>query len=51
MVYELYYQKKKKLSDEISSIEKECEGLDEEIMEIDNKLKEHKKEDDIHREK
>ena len=35
-------EEKKKLNDEIESIEKECENLESEISEIDAKLKEHK---------
>ena len=39
-------EEKKKLNDEIESIEKECENLESEISEIDAKLKEHKENDD-----
>ena len=39
-------EEKKKLNDEIESIEKECENLESEISEIDGKLKEHKENDD-----
>ena len=42
-------EEKKKLSDEIGKIEKECEDLEVEIQEIDFKLKEHKEADDKNR--
>ena len=42
-------EEKKKLSDEIGKIEKECEDLEIEIQEIDLKLKEHKEADDKNR--
>ena len=42
-------EEKKKLSDEIGKIEKECEDLEVEIQEIDFKLKEHKETDDKNR--
>ena len=42
-------EEKKKLSDEIGKIEKECEDLEVEIQEIDYKLKEHKETDDKNR--
>ena len=42
-------EEKKKLSDEIDKIEKECEDLEVKIQEIDFKLKEHKENDDKNR--
>jgi dynein light intermediate chain len=42
-------EEKKKLGDEISKIEKECEDLEVEIQEIDFKIKEHKENDDKNR--
>ena len=42
-------EEKKKLNDEIANIEKECEELEENIQIIDNKLKEHKENDDKNR--
>jgi dynein light intermediate chain len=42
-------EEKKKLSDEIGKIEKECEDLEVEIQEIDFKLKQHKETDDKNR--
>ena len=42
-------EEKKKLSDELGKIEKECEDLEVEIQEIDFKLKEHKETDDKNR--
>jgi len=42
-------EEKKKLSDEIGKIEKECEDLEVEIQEIDFKLKQHKEADDKNR--
>ena len=42
-------EEKKKLGDEISKIEKECEDLEVEIQEIDFKIKEHKQNDDKNR--
>ena len=42
-------KRKKKLSDEIGNIEKECADLESEIAEIDEKLRKHKEEDDAER--
>jgi dynein light intermediate chain len=42
-------EEKKKLSDEIGNIEKDCESLESEINEIDAKLRQHKEEDDAER--
>ena len=42
-------EEKKKLTDEISNIEKECENLEEQINEIDSKLRQHKEADDAER--
>ena len=42
-------EEKKKLSDEIGNIEKECADLESEIAEIDEKLRKHKEEDDAER--
>ena len=42
-------EEKKKLSDEIGNIEKDCESLESEISEIDAKLRQHKEEDDAER--
>ena len=44
-------EEKKKLTDEIDNIEKECTSLEEEINEIDAKLRQHKEEDDAERKK
>ena len=43
-------EEKKKLNDEISKIESECENLEREINDIDSQLKEHKEIDDKNRE-
>ena len=42
-------EEKKKLTDEIGNIEKDCESLEAEINEIDAKLRQHKEEDDAER--
>jgi len=42
-------EEKKKLTDEIGNIEKECGDLESEIFEIDEKLRKHKEEDDAER--
>ena len=39
------------MTDEIDNIEKECTSLEEEINEIDAKLRQHKEEDDAERKK
>lgn len=47
----LLAEEEKKLTDEIDNIEKECTSLEEEINEIDAKLRQHKEEDDAERKK
>ena len=42
-------EEKKKLTDEISNIEKDCENLEAQIGEIDEKLRQHKEVDDAER--
>ena len=44
-------EEKKKLADEISNIQKDCDNLESQINEIDEKLKQHKEEDDAERKK
>ena len=42
-------EEKKKIADEISNIQKDCDNLESQISEIDEKLKQHKEEDDAER--